>query len=143
MAFGNLFGGDDKNSPTINNSLPSYEPDWMKTLGSLLIPQAPPGQLQMLSQNLAAGGFGTPKTNMQYLDKVYDPVEVPDFFQGVKKPTTAPKTGTPGQRPTPYMVPTSTPMGGPSMTEWWKTSLVQDPTYRKVYGDNRRPPNGR
>jgi hypothetical protein len=120
MAFGNLFGGDKTTVPGVDNSLPSYEPDWMKMLGSLLIPQAPPGQLQMLSRNLADGGFGTPKTNMSYLDKVYDPVQVPDFFQGVKQPTTRPNTGPAKPKTDPGGMYVNKPGGGMEFKEWGK-----------------------
>lgn len=141
-SFGNWFGSTipaqkpaaQQEQTTIGNSFPSYSgPDWLNKLGQITLPQAGPGQLQMLASQLAQGGFGNPQANYQWLDNAYDPVVAPDWYQGDdKKPDDKPTTKTPA--PLNYYM-----TSGDRQVPWWKTSAVNDRRYIEEFGNVRSP----
>lgn len=94
-------GGSSKTMEQVSQIDPSLQnitaqtPPWLQGGGSMTMPQAGPGQLAMLGQQLAAGGFGTPKTNSGWLDTIYDPVVMQDYRGAKPKPRTTTNNTTP------------------------------------------------
>jgi len=77
-----------------DNNVDAQIPPWMMNMRPTTIPAFGPGQQQMLANQLAMGGFGTPKANMGWLDKIYDPATVMSQGPLPKTPLT-PLTPTP------------------------------------------------
>lgn len=120
-------GGDDPMQMKPDNTIAEYTPPWLKNVGSMTVPQSMPNQLNMLAHNLADGGFGTPFTNLQAMDQIYDPVQVPTFSQTLKKTTTAsaPK-------------PSTKPRFGTEVDRMLFESGKADPNYRYLWPDGSR-----
>ena len=73
-------GGSNKKKDT-----PATSPTQpMKT-----VQPAMPGQLDMLAQQLAMGGYGQSPDILSYLNQFYSPMRIPDYSPGAK-PTPSP-----------------------------------------------------
>lgn len=121
----------------LNNALPDYTPAWMQQMQQTTWPQGFPGQLQMLANDMSAGGYGNKQANLKWLDQFYDPVQSYKTDPS-KKPDTKPAATTPAKFNPDYWV-TVHGSQGPRQTPWWKTSLVQDQRYWDHFGGTRPP----
>lgn len=104
---GDLFGsGGDASAMPPNNDITPYVPEWLKKLAPMTVPQGMPGQLEGLSRDLAAGGFGSQAANMKALDNIYDPVQTmrwpPAAAPKPKTPTTTTNNNTSTNKPKQY-----------------------------------------
>lgn len=103
-----------------DNTITPVSPPWLTNTGSMTIPAGAPGQISMLAQQLAAGGFGNNKANTNWLNQIYDPVVVPRYNVPPAAPRVVPQppiVGDPRKRqPTPPVKSggSQTPPGGSS-----------------------------
>jgi hypothetical protein len=125
-----MMGGSSKSEqfdPSINNIAP-VTPPWLVGAQPLVLPQAAPGQLQALAAQFAQGGYGSPKANLAWMDRFYDPVNTQRLAPPPKIPVNPAPTTT-----------AKNPLDDPNRMvlidgKWkpaWQTSLVQRTGYPK------------
>jgi len=116
------------------NNVQAQTPEWMKGVTPQTMPQAMPGQLEAIAQQLSKGYGGfKPQEMLKTLDQTYDPVQSMNFNGQDTKKTTTPAPTT--QKPMDPWTPIT--MHDGSTKPAWMTSLVQKT------GMPRTPPGGR
>lgn len=92
--------GGSKGAKAPDNNVNAQIPPWMMNMQPQTLPAFGPGQQQMLASQLAMGGFGNPKSNMAWLDQVYDPATVMSQGPLPKTPVTPPPKPKPTDKKT-------------------------------------------